>query len=242
MTRDLLRIGRRAFVLGGLGLLVGGRRSWRCSASFIAPPASVTTARNTKGAIVQGITPNEQFYCVTKNVIDPRVDVHLWRLEVNGLVRNGRPRFDRLQGDSSGRQETTLMCISNGLDAGLMSNAVWKGVAMRDLLETASPLSGAAKVRLHGVDNYTDTIPLEKAMDPATLIAFEMNGARLPDRHGYPARVVVPGYFGEKNVKWLTRIELRGAGCERLLRNPRLGPGLHHSDTFADRSCLKRWE
>ena len=68
------------------------------------------------------------------------------------------------------------MCISNGLDAGLISNAVWKGFPLRDLLDRAAPLSGAARVRLHGVDNYTDTIPLEKAMEPTTLLAYEMNG------------------------------------------------------------------
>jgi hypothetical protein len=105
-------------------------------------------------------------------------------------------------------QETTLMCISNGLDAGLISNAVWKGLPLRDLLDQATPFSSAARVRFHGVDNYTDTIALEKAMDPTTLLAYEMNGVRLPDRHGYPLRVIVPGYFGEKHVKWLTRIEL----------------------------------
>ena len=88
----------------------------------------------------------------------------------------------------------------------------------------AGPLPGAAKVRLHGVDNYTDTIPLAKAMDPTTLVAFEMNGERLPDRHGFPARVVVPGYFGEKNVKWLTRIELTGPEAEGFYEKQGWGP------------------
>lgn len=100
------------------------------------------------------------------------------------------------------------MCISNGLDAGLMSNAVWKGVPMNVLLSAATPLPDTAKVRLHGVDNYTDTITLEKAMDPTTLVVYEMNGEPLSDRHGFPARVIVPGYFGEKSVKWITRIEV----------------------------------
>jgi len=79
------------------------------------------------------------------------------------------------------------MCISNGLDAGLMSNAIWKGVPLRDLLDQAVPLSGAARVRLHGVDNYNDTIPLEKAMEPTTLLAYEMNGVSFTGiGHGYP--------------------------------------------------------
>src|ERR1700716_2692955 len=116
------------------------------------------------------------------------------------------------------------MCISNGFDAGLMSNAVWKGVPMHDLLDMAAPLANAAKVRLHGVDNYTDTILLEKAMDRATIIAYEMNGVRLPHRHGYPARVIVPGYFGEKHVKWLTRIEVTDAKAKGFYETQGWGP------------------
>src|SRR3712207_1291331 len=93
-------------------------------------------------------------------------------------------------------QETTLMCISNGIEAGLMSNAIWSGVPMRALIEAAGARNGAARVKLHGVDNYTDTITLEKALDPTTLVAYEMNGVPLPQRHGFPARAIVPGYFG----------------------------------------------
>ena len=116
------------------------------------------------------------------------------------------------------------MCISNGLDAGLISNAVWKGLPLRDLLDQAGVLSGAARVRLHGVDNYTDTIPLEKAMEPTTLLAYEMNGVPLPDRHGYPLRVIVPGYFGEKNVKWLTRIEVTDGNAKGFYEAQGWGP------------------
>jgi DMSO/TMAO reductase YedYZ molybdopterin-dependent catalytic subunit len=116
------------------------------------------------------------------------------------------------------------MCISNGLDAGLISNAVWKGLPLGDLLDQAGVLSGAARVRLHGVDNYTDTIPLEKAMESTTLLAYEMNGAPLPDRHGYPLRVIVPGYFGEKNVKWLTRVEVTDANAKGFYEAQGWGP------------------
>jgi DMSO/TMAO reductase YedYZ molybdopterin-dependent catalytic subunit len=178
-----------------------------------------------KGRIVQPITPNEQFYCVTKNIVDPRVDVSLWHLEVNGLVQNPATyRFQDLKEIAAVEQETTLMCISNGLDAGLMSNAVWKGFPLRDLLESAGPLANAARVRLHGVDNYTDTFPLEKAMEPTTLVAYEMNGVPLPHRHGYPLRVIVPGYFGEKHVKWLTRIEVATSDAKGFYETQGWGP------------------
>jgi DMSO/TMAO reductase YedYZ molybdopterin-dependent catalytic subunit len=144
---------------------------------------------------------------------------------LNGLVHNQATwRFQDLKGFSAVEQQTTLMCISNGLDAGLISNALWKGFPLRDLLEQAGPLSDAARVRLHGVDNYTDTIPLEKAMEPTTLLAYEMNGAPLPDRHGYPLRVIVPGYFGEKHVKWLTRIEVTNANAKGFYETQGWGP------------------
>ncbi len=217
-------VGRRAFVLSAIGVAVAGggialaRRLYRV-ATFSYDGTQY------KGHIVEPITPNELFYCVTKNVVDPKVDVDLWHLEVDGLVQNRATwRFQDLLGLPAHEQQTTLMCISNGLDAGLISNAIWKGIPLHDLLERAAPLSNAARVRFHGVDNYTDTIPLEKAMDPATLLAYRMNGVQLPDRHGYPLRAIVPGYFGEKNVKWLTRIELTDAEAKGFYEAQGWGP------------------
>ncbi len=217
-------IGRRALILGGLGVLIAGggigllRRLYRI-ATFNYDGTQY------KGRIVQPITPNDLFYCVTKNVIDPRVNVDLWHLEVNGLVQNPTTyRFQDLKAFNQVEQETTLMCISNGLDAGLISNAVWKGITLRDLIDPAGPMADARRVRLFGVDNYTDTIPLEKALDPTTLLAWEMNGRSLPDRHGYPLRAIVPGYFGEKHVKWLTRIELTGDNVKGFYETQGWGP------------------
>jgi DMSO/TMAO reductase YedYZ molybdopterin-dependent catalytic subunit len=217
-------IGRRAFVLGTIGLAaVGGgvalaRKLYRASAFSY-------DGMQYKGSIVQPITPNDLFYCVTKNVVDPKIDVDLWHLEIGGLVQNAATwRFQDLMGFKPTTQETTLMCISNGLDAGLISNAVWKGLPLRDLLDQAGVLSGAARVRLQSVDNYSDTIPLEKAMEPTTLLVYEMNGAPLPDRHGYPLRVIVPGYFGEKHVKWLTRVEVTDANAKGFYEAQGWGP------------------
>jgi DMSO/TMAO reductase YedYZ molybdopterin-dependent catalytic subunit len=217
-------MGRRAFVLGAIGAAVTGGGIALARKLYRAATFSYDGTQY-KGSIVQPITPNELFYCVTKNVVDPRVDVDLWHLEVDGLVKNAATwRFDDLMGFETKDQETTLMCISNGLDAGLISNAVWKGFPLRDVLDRAVPLSGAARVHFHGVDNYTDTIPLEKALEPTTLLAYEMNGAELPDRHGYPLRLIVPGYFGEKHVKWLTRIEVTHAKAKGFYEAQGWGP------------------
>src|SRR6266550_7751293 len=217
-------IGRRALIASGIAILVAGggaelvRRLYRI-ATFSYDGTQY------KGRIVQPITPNDLFYCVTKNVIDPRVNVDLWHLEVNGLVQNPTTyRFQDLKAFNQVEQETTLMCISNGLDAGLISNAVWKGITLRDLIDPAGPMADARRVRLFGVDNYTDTIPLEKALDPTTILASAMNGVDLPHRHGYPLRAIVPGYFGEKHVKWLTRIELTGEDVKGFYETQGWGP------------------
>jgi DMSO/TMAO reductase YedYZ molybdopterin-dependent catalytic subunit len=217
-------IGRRALILSGFGLLVVGGSVGLVRKLYRAATFSYDGTQY-KGRNVQPITPNELFYCVTKNVVDPQVNVDLWHLEVNGLVQNRATyRFQDLKAFTPVEQETTLMCISNGLDAGLISNAVWKGVPMRDVLDQAGPLSNAAKVRLYGVDNYTDTFPLEKALDSTTLLAYEMNGVPLPHRHGFPLRVIVPGYFGEKHVKWLTRIEVATGDAKGFYETQGWGP------------------
>src|SRR6516162_1227141 len=217
-------IGRRAFVLGTIGVAAVGGGVALARKLYHAATFSYDGTEY-KGSTVQPITPNDLFYCVTKNVIDPKVNIDVWHLEIGGLVQNPATwRFQDLAGFKPATQETTLMCISNGLDAGLMSNAIWKGVPLRDLLDQAGVLSGAARVRLQAVDNYADTIPLEKAMEPTTLLAYEMNGVPLPDRHGYPLRVIVPGYFGEKNVKWLTRVEVTDANAKGFYETQGWGP------------------
>jgi DMSO/TMAO reductase YedYZ molybdopterin-dependent catalytic subunit len=218
------RLGRRAMLLSGLGILFAGGTAGLLRKLYGLATFSYDGIQY-KGRVVQSITPNDQFYCVTKNVVDPQVNPSFWRLEITGLVKTRQTyRLDRLKALPAVTQETTLMCISNGLDAGLMSNAVWKGVPMGALLNAAMPLPAAAKVRLHGVDNYTDTFPLEKAMDPTTLVVYEMNGEPLPQRHGFPARVIVPGYFGEKHVKWITRIEVADVNATGFYEAQGWGP------------------
>jgi DMSO/TMAO reductase YedYZ molybdopterin-dependent catalytic subunit len=177
------------------------------------------------GPDVEAITPNDQFYTVTKNVIDPRIARPLWRLEVIGMV--DRPRsytFDDLASLAAVTQETTLMCISNWVGGGLMSNAAWRGAPLRRLIEEAGPRPGIVKVLFRAADGYTDTITYEKAMESTTLVAYEMNRAPLPDKHGYPVRVIVPGMFGEKNVKWITRIELVDRNAKGFYEQQGWGP------------------
>jgi DMSO/TMAO reductase YedYZ molybdopterin-dependent catalytic subunit len=162
-----------------------------------------------RGDDVIPITPNDRFYTVTKNIVDPDPDPSIWRLEIGGLVDRARAyTFDQIRALPATTQETTLMCISNYVGGGLMSNAVWSGFPLRDILLAAGPRPSVSEVILYGADGYTDTYPLAKALEPTTFVAYAMNGEPLPLRHGYPVRILTPGLFGEKSVKWVTRIEL----------------------------------
>lgn len=216
--------GRRSLLIGAAGAVVAfaANMIWRRLYSVATFAYDGTQYR---GDSVQFITPAAQFYVVTKNVIDPNVNPELWRLEIAGMVE--RPRaysFAELVNLPSVMQETTLMCISNPVGGGLMSNAVWKGVPLRGLLEAAGPRPEIAKVVFRAVDGYDDTIPLAKAMEPTTLVAYEMNGEKLPFIHGYPVRLIVPGLFGEKSVKWVTRIELVARDVQGFYEKQGWGP------------------
>ena len=154
----------------------------------------------------QEITPTEAFYVVSKNFVDPTVDSSGWTLEVGGLVE--RPLSlsytDLLLRDS---QEiiATLECISNTVGGSYISNAVWEGFPLSTLLDEAGLMPGIVDLEIHAADGYIESIPIEKAMDDVMLV-HSMNGEPLNDEHGYPVRMIVPGIYGMKNVKWVTAI------------------------------------
>src|SRR5260370_26702512 len=129
-------IGRRALVLSGIGLLVAGGGVAVLRKLYHAAAFSYDGLQY-KGRIVQSITPNDQFYCVTKNVVDPRVSVHVWHLEINGLVENPRVyRLADLKKIRSVEHEKTFMCIRNGLDPGIITNPHFKTATQHDTLAT----------------------------------------------------------------------------------------------------------
>ena len=202
-------IGRRALIGGGATIVVAAATGGMVRAFYDRSTLGYDGTRY-RGADVQAITPNERFYTVTKNILDPDVARPFWRLQIDGLVANARTfTFEELAVHPAvTTQEATVSCISNDVGDGLVSNAVWRGVPLRALLETVGVNGTFAKVVLHGTDNYIDTILPDKALESTTFVAWEMNGMPLSPRHGYPVRLVVPGRFGEKSVKWLTRIEV----------------------------------
>ena len=214
-------IGRRRFVAVGIGatvaLALGGtlRRLFRMGTFSY-------DGRQYGGPTVQKITPirpNDEFYQVSKNLIDPDVARDSWRLDIVGQVENPRVySFADIAAMPAVEQETTLLCISYGVGSGLCSNAIWKGVPLPTLLAQVNPKPNVTTVLFRAADGYYETFRFEKAMEPTTLIAYEMNGEPLPKRHGFPLRLIVPGLYGEKNPKWLTRIELLDEADGRLHR------------------------
>jgi DMSO/TMAO reductase YedYZ molybdopterin-dependent catalytic subunit len=187
------------------------------------------------GTDLPPITPNEDFYVVTKNNLDPQPDPGLWRLEVVGSVKNPMTyRLEDLEAMPSVSQETTLECISNQVGSGLISNAIWKGVPVRQLIQAAGPHPDVVQVVFHGADAYTDDVSFEFAMRPTTLLAYEMNDEPLPMRHGFPVRMIVPGMVGEKSVKWLTQIELRNIEAKQFYERQGWGPrfGINTTSRF----------
>ena len=155
------------------------------------------------------VTPTSDFYVVSKNLIDPALGAASWRLRVGGLTRRMLElSYEDILALPAVEQYATLQCISNEVNGDLMSNAAWTGVPLRSLIETAEPLSSAAYVSFRSADDYTESLPLEVALREGVLLAYAMNGEPLPDEHGFPLRLLVPGKYGIKNPKWLTEIAL----------------------------------
>lgn len=157
------------------------------------------------------VTSNKDFYVVSKNPpgFDPVVNVDRWNLEIAGLVsRPAKLTYDSIRGLPSIERYHTLECISNEVGGDLISNAKWRGVPLRDVLRQAGDVSSkTVRVAFRCADGYSEAIPLADAMHPETLLVYEMNGERLPNSHGFPVRLLVPGLFGMKNPKWITKIE-----------------------------------
>lgn len=177
-----------------------------------ALPAAAS-APNAPPFDLKGISPEvtsvSDFYTVSKNVIDPSVAVGGWRLKIDGLVDQPMElTYDQLTALPASDGYYTLMCISNEIGGDLWGNAAWRGVKLKYLLEQAGVHSDGVKAVFTAADDYKDSVRLESALHPDALLAWEMNGAPLKREHGFPARLLIPGIYGMKNVKWLTGISI----------------------------------
>ncbi len=165
-------------------------------------------ARPPSGGLETEVTPNSLFYVVSKNEVDPTVDANEWRLELTGLVDNPMSlTYDDLKSALPVEEYVTLECIGNVVGGDLIGNARWKGVRLSALLEEARLVPDVVDVTFEAADGFTNAVSRGRAMSGDVLVVYEMNGQPLPPEHGFPARIVVPGFYGYKSVKWLTKIE-----------------------------------
>jgi DMSO/TMAO reductase YedYZ molybdopterin-dependent catalytic subunit len=207
---------RRRFVaagtLAGAALLLG---SGVVRALLTALPGAVRADRRAAvepdvsfdaiAGLTPAITSRSDHYVVDINLDAPRVDATSWRLRIDGEVRTPiELDLDALRAMPTVERPTMLSCISNHVGGGLTGNALWTGVPLASLLDRAGAGRDSAVMRATAADGYEDTIPMARARKSGALVAIGMDGLLLPAAHGFPARLLVPGLYGMKNVKWLT--------------------------------------
>lgn len=178
-------------------------------------------------------TPSEAFYVRNHGNL-PEVSPEEYRLTVSGLVEaplslslaDLRGRFPQTT------VEAALHCAGNRRDElaevapipgellwgfGAIGNARWSGVLLQEVLRAAGVKEGARHAAFTGLDqpyegespSFGGSIPLHKALGPDVLLAYGMNGGPLPAEHGFPLRLIVPGYVGARSVKWLSELTLQ---------------------------------
>lgn len=176
---------------------------------------------------IDEITPVESFF-VRCHTYTPEVKLSDWKLQIDGMVEKpltltlaDLKKFPRAELIS------VLECAGNGRSFyqpplpgaqwrfGSVGNARWAGVRLADVLQKAGLKPGAAHLLLDGADvpigkmpDFQRALPVAKGLHPDTLLAWEMNGKPLTAQHGFPLRVIAPGWAGDSWVKWLQHIEV----------------------------------
>ncbi len=177
------------------------------------------------------ITPNRSLFVRWHLPIIPTsVDIKKWRLKIGGHTESEielslddlQKRFERVT------YAAVIQCSGNGRGLfeprvpggqwhhGSMGNVVWTGARLKDILKQAGVRPGSVDVAFDGLDegplptvpDYVKSLPMHKALEDDVIVAYEMNGEPLPMLHGFPARLVVPGWYATYWVKALSEIRV----------------------------------
>ncbi len=173
------------------------------------------------------ITPVDHFF-VRTHVYVPTVELSQWRLKVDGQVATPLAwTMDDLKKLPSVELVSVLECAGNGRafynptvpgqqwQNGGVGNGRWRGVRLAEVLRKAGIKDSAKEILFDGADvpigkmaDFQRTITVKKALDPNTILAYDMNGAALPVKHGFPLRVIAPGWASDSWTKWVTSISV----------------------------------
>ena len=146
-------------------------------------------------------------------------DVSTWSLHIDGLVDHPLVlSMDDIRALPTVESMRTLECIGNPVGGGLIGNVMWSGVAIDYILSQVGVRATCTHVHFEAADGYTTSIEVSWILQPGVILAFGANGKPLLPEHGYPLRLLIPGLYGQKMPKWITRI------------------------TFADHDTLGYWE
>ncbi|MBF0322417.1 MAG: sulfite oxidase, partial [Magnetococcales bacterium] len=178
------------------------------------------------------ITPTSRHFVRNHGSVPEQVDGAAWTLTIDGevekpltlTIRDLQSQFPvvselaTIECGGNGRAFFNPPARGNQWTVGAVACAKWTGVRLADVIKAAGPKQSALYTAHHGADRdladpdkpaLSRGIPMEKAMEPHTLIAFAMNDGPIPSLNGHPLRLVVPGWVGSASQKWLNRIQLR---------------------------------
>ena len=200
LNAERRRTNRRRFLFGGIAAIFTyfSFRWWRFRARPIANRATKL------------ITPNHEFYAVSIDEgFRPTVKQEDWRLEVVG-TNSFTLSYDELLKLPSQDVHKTFICVGNEAGGPAMGNAVWTATPLAPILEKALGSSSHENLRVvfHALDGFYSSVPLAIALSELSWLAYKMNGEALPIKHGFPARVLLPGIYGMKQPRWLSKIEI----------------------------------
>ncbi len=211
--------------------------------ALIIATDSPLNAESSLSSLRSRVTPVSSFF-IRSHFAIPHVKLSNWRLGIEGDVEKERVfGYADLLRMPTRTVSVTLECAGNGRSGfrtaaedelrwghGAVGTARWTGVPLRTVLEGVGVRAGASEVVAEGADSgavnglpgespYSRSLPLEKAMEDDTIVALRMNGQRLSPEHGYPARLIVPGWYGMASVKWLSTIRLASGNPCRVFFN-----------------------
>ncbi len=228
MSQPPERLSRRAFLIAitGSALAAACRPTDRLVPTVYAPESGVNPPVHTPPA--QTPTPNSpdltfgtltydrpiltdvaDLYITQYNYNNtPQLNAQSWSLLVDGLVESPLTfTLDELRTMPAVSDTRVLECISNPAGGSLIGNLEWRGVLFSEIVARVQPKAQATHVKFEAADGYTTSVTTEWMLQPQTMLAYEMNGAPLTVPHGFPLRVHIPGLYGQKMPRWLTRIE-----------------------------------